>query len=446
MHLRLSALLLLAQPAWASTFKDLIPGARVMGLGYAVNSLAADDPFSVFYNPAGPANTPYVQAGSTLGRMASPRGNLVFGALTYLRPFEPVKTATVGGAYLHQRQENGGDKDLVNFHFSREYKVPYLDLSKPVRIGGNFKMINTEGLDGAGFGVGLDSGLLLRTDMGLGLGISIMDLTTNVGWPRMSYGLGASYTWRKRLTIATDMRIRDGLTEFYPGVEAVFLQGLLKGRMGRGLRLDLVETLAFGLGLNFSPMIIDVAMSFPTAGVLLRAGAYQLSLNYRFGAPPFSGSFVGNAAGEAESLRSQISDLENRKKTLDTEAEISNTNRTAVQGELDEAEKRLRETQEDFRQVTKKKDETAYQLQLLEMRLPPKPAPKEKPRPKPKPAKVWPDRHVAKPGETLRSIAKQYYGDSSLWELIYEANRGKVDRGFPIEGAILLIPDPKEAR
>ncbi|MBI5623956.1 MAG: hypothetical protein HY924_09270 [Elusimicrobia bacterium] len=441
-----AALILLPSFAWASTYKDLIPGARVMGLGYAVNSLAADDPFSIFYNPAGPANTPYVQLGSTLGRMNSPRGTLVFGALTYLRPFEPINTATIGGAYLVQRQEHGGDKDVVNFHFSREYKVPYLDLSKPLRIGGNFKMINAEGLDGAGFGIGLDGGLLLRTNMGLALGISIMDLTTNVGLPRMTYGLGLSYTWRKRLTLATDMRIRDGLTEFYPGIEATFLQGLLKARMGRGLRLDLVETVAFGVGVNFSPLQLDLGMAIPPAGIFRPGGAYQASFNYRFGAPPFAGNFVGSAAGEAETLRGQINELENRKRTLENEADISRTNRVAAQGELDEAERRLLETQEEFRKVMKKKDEAAYDLQLLEMRIPPKTQPQLKPRPKPKPAKKWPDRHVAKPGETLRSIAKRYYGDSSLWELIYDSNRGKVDRGFPIEGEILLIPDPKESR
>ncbi|MBI5883526.1 MAG: LysM peptidoglycan-binding domain-containing protein [Elusimicrobia bacterium] len=416
-----------------------------MGLGYAVHSLAADDPFAIFYNPAGPANTPYVQFGATMGRNSSPRGTMVFGALTYLRPFEPINTATIGGAYLIERQDRGGDKDVVNFHFSREYKVPYLNLARPVRVGGNFKMINAEGLDGAGFGVGLDGGLLLRTNMGLALGISIMDLTTMVGMPRLVYGLGTSYTWRKRLTLAADMRIRDGLTEFYPGIEASFMQGLLKARMGRGLRLDLVETLAFGLGLNFSPLVIDLGMAIPPAGIFRPGGAYQASFNYRFGAPPFAGAFVGNAANEAETLKGQINELDNKKKDLDNETEVSRTNRDSTQAELKEAEARLRETQEEFRKVMKKKDETAYDLQLLEMRIPPKPQAKPQPKPKPKP-KVWPDRHAAQPGETLRSIAKQYYGDSSLWELIYEANRGKIDRGFPIEGAVLVIPDPKAAR
>ncbi|MBI5211691.1 MAG: hypothetical protein HY927_17110 [Elusimicrobia bacterium] len=439
------ALFLLSRGAWASTYKDLIPGTRAMGLGYAVTSLAADDPFAIFYNPAGPANTAYTQGGATLGRMESPRGTLVFGALAYIRPFEPVNTATIGGAYLSQRQDNGGGKDIVNFHYSQEFKVSRLNLTKPLRLGGNFKVVNAEGDAGAGFGVGFDGGVLLRTSLGLAFGLSVHDLTTNVGMPRMHWGLGASYTWRKRYTIATDMRISNALTEFYPGFEAAFFHGLLKARMGRGLRLDNIETLAFGLGFNFSPVIIDMAMAFPPGGVLREGGAYQLGLNYRFGAPPFSGSFVGAAAGEAENLRTEILKLEEQKKTLDNESETATTNRSAAQGELRETETRLRETQEEYRKVMKRKEEAAYELQLLELRIP-KPAPPPKPKPKPKPVVVWPQRHLVKPGDTLRSIAKDHYGDSGLWELVYESNRDKVERGYPRQGEIMTVPDPGTKR
>ena len=56
--------------------------------------------------------------------------------------------------------------------------------------------------------------VLLRTEMGLALGISILDLTTNVGWYRMHYGLGASYTWRKRLTFAVGLTFRMSMRAF----------------------------------------------------------------------------------------------------------------------------------------------------------------------------------------------------------------------------------------
>ncbi len=47
-----------------------------------------------------------------------------------------------------------------------------------------------------------------------------------------------------------------------------------------------------------------------------------------------------------------------------------------------------------------------------------------------------------KAGDTLRTMAKQYYGDPNQWERIYDANREKVERGLPSEGAVLVIPAP----
>jgi len=31
-------------------------------------------------------------------------------------------------------------------------------------------------------------------------------------------------------------------------------------------------------------------------------------------------------------------------------------------------------------------------------------------------------------------MAKTFYGDGNLWELIYDANKDKVERGLPQEG------------
>ena len=49
---------------------------------------------------------------------------------------------------------------------------------------------------------------------------------------------------------------------------------------------------------------------------------------------------------------------------------------------------------------------------------------------------------MVKAGDTLRTMARRYYGDPNQWEKIYDANREKVERGLPSEGALLLIPAP----
>ncbi len=51
--------------------------------------------------------------------------------------------------------------------------------------------------------------------------------------------------------------------------------------------------------------------------------------------------------------------------------------------------------------------------------------------------------HVVKKGDTLFSLARQYYrGDASKWQRIYEANRDRIkDRNTIKVGQELVIPD-----
>ncbi len=439
-----------AAPAAASNFNDFLPGAKAMGMGFAYTAVA-DDPYAMFFNPAGTANTPYAQLGTSLGRVLSPVGTMSFGALTYVRPFEPINTATVGSAYYAERQTNGGDKDQFLFHYSQELKLLGIPLSKPLRVGGNFKFINVDkgrGHGGGRFGAGFDGGLLLRSNSGLNGSLAVTDLTTSVGVPRPTLSLGTAYTWQKWLTAAGDLRIRSNLTEFYPGVEASFLEGLLKARIGKGFALDGVSNVAFGMGVNFSPVVLDVAMSVPTGGIHREGGAYQATFNYRFGAPSFAGTFVGQAAAQAEALRADISRLEEQKRAIEDQTKTAETHREISEGEVRVLEQRVKELEGQYRGLQKSKDELGYQIEEEKVRqkvlTAPEPEAPRLPRAPKKPAPSWPRRHVVQPGETLRSLAKKYYGDANLWEQIYDANRDKVERGLPQEGAEFVIPAPKQ--
>lgn len=442
-----------AGPSLAADFDDFKPGAKAMGMGMAYSAVA-DDPYAMFFNPAGTANTPYSQAGFSVGRLDSPIGTMSSAALTYLRPFEQINTATVGTAYYTDRQFRGGDKDEFLFHYSQEIKVPQLMLSRPLKVGANLKFLSvTDDRGGGGsslFGLGGDVAALARGNSGLSGSFVVQDLITNIGTPRPKLSMGLAYTWQKWLTLAGDMRVRDGLTDFYPGIEGAFYQGLLKLRAGRGFQLDGVSQFAWGFGVNFSPVIIDAAMTIPTNGIHRHGGAYQMSFNYRFGAPSFSGNFVGAAADRAEALKASIEQLEERRKTLDSQAQTSETHRQITEAELDTLGKRYRELEDEYRGLQRKKDQVEFELREDQVLQQGKAAPKPPPpmiRPvPPPPAKIkkpaWPARHVVKPGETLRSMAKDLYGDGNLWETIYEANKEKVERGLPQEGAEFVIPPP----
>lgn len=439
----LLALALTAPDVGAVAFNDVLPGARAMGMGSAYSAIA-DDAFGLFYNPAGTANTPYVQGAGTVGRMLSPKGLLSFAAGAYLRPYEPITTATIGAAYHLERQRNGGDIDSLLLNYGQEYRVRAIPLSKPLKIGANVKIVNSDAGDGGNgkFGLGFDAGVIVRSNMGLSAGLVFSDLVTALAYPRPGITLATAYTWDRRWTLAGDFRVRGGLAEFYPGVEASFQQGLLRVRAGKGLTLDGVGTLSFGIGLNFSPMILDVAMSLPPTGINRQGGGYQAGFSYRFGAPSFTGQFVGQAAAQAETLRTDLSNLEQKQKTMSQQAGTAESNKEAAESQLRELEKKVIEAQDEYRALLKRNDELDYRAAEKAAGLIGKPKPvvvRVRARPAPP---AWPKRHVVKAGETLRTMAKEYYGDPNQWEKIYDANREKVERGLPSEGASIVIPSP----
>ncbi|MBI4061027.1 MAG: hypothetical protein HY403_06320 [Elusimicrobia bacterium] len=443
---RVSALLLalaLAVPdAGAVAFNDVLPGARAMGMGTAYSAIA-DDAFGLFYNPAGSANTPYVQGAGTVGRMLSPRGPLSFATGAYMRPYEPINTATVGAAYHLERQRGGGDIDSLLCNYAQELKILRLPLSKPLKLGANVKIVNSDAGDGSGgkFGLGFDAGVIARSNTGLSAGLVLSDFVTALAYPRPGITLATAYTWDRRFTLAGDFRVRGGLAEFYPGVETSFHQGLLRLRAGKGLRLDGEGTLAFGLGLNFSPMVLDIAMSLPTAGLNRSGGGYQASFSYRFGAPSYTGQFVGQAAAKAEALRGDLLNLEQKRKTMAQQAGMAESDKAAAESQLRVLEKRVAEAQDEYRALLKRNDELEYRAAEKAAALIGRPKPVEVKVRKISPP-AWPKRHAVKAGETLRTMAKEYYGDPNQWERIYDANQDKVERGLPAEGAILVIPAP----
>ena len=435
-------LFIVAASARAAEYYDALPGARAMGMGNAFSAIA-DDAFGLYYNPAGTANTPYVQGAGTLGRYFSPKGPLAFASGAYLRPYERINTATVGASYLVERQLRGGDVDTLIANYGQELRVRQIPLSRPLKVGVNAKVLNTNAGGGAKskFAIGFDAGVIARAESGLAVSAVLRDMVTSAAHPRPAITLGGAYSWQRRYTIAADFKVRGGQAELYPGMEVAFHQGLLRVRAGRGVGIDGQSAIALGAGVNFSPVILDVAMSLPTAGLNRQGGGYQATLSYRFGAPSFAGQFVGQAAAKAEELRSQLLQLEDREKTLSQEAQTAETNKTVSESELRVLLKRVREAQDEYRALLKRNDELDYRAREKEAALRERPIDAPKPAPRPAPP-VWPKRHVVEPGDTLRTLARKYYGDPNLWERIYDANRGKVDRGLPVEGATLVIPSP----
>jgi nucleoid-associated protein YgaU len=54
--------------------------------------------------------------------------------------------------------------------------------------------------------------------------------------------------------------------------------------------------------------------------------------------------------------------------------------------------------------------------------------------------------HTVREGDTLFSLAQQYYGDRDKFDLIYRSNRGRLDSPDALKpGTVLVIPEAAEA-
>lgn len=444
-----AALAIFPAGAAALSFPDLLPGARPAAMGTAYTALS-DDVWGIFHNPAGTARAPFTQFGTTLGRHLAPRGDVIYHAWAYTRPFPIRPGSTVGAGFLGLQQAGVGEKNELVLHYAESFTLPRYYITKPFNAGANFKIVQVAppGMPNK-LGLSLDGGLLADIPNDGRLGLAFTDLNSGLGVPSPTLSLGGAWTWDRRVTLAADLRLNPGITQFSPGVEWALFQRLLKLRAGQGFRLDGVSTLALGMGVDYSPLILDFTMNIPSGGWNRNGGATILSAQWRFGAPPFHGRFVGTAARRAEDLRGEIDELERRRKDADSKARSVEADQQSLEGQVRAEEERLRQLQEDSRVLETSVERRRYDLGHPAAPAAPVPAlapiapAKPAARPAPTRSTSFPLRHLVKAGDTLRRLADLYYGDPSLWERIYDANPDKVERGLPVEGTTLLVPSPK---
>ncbi len=418
----------LSRSSFAADFRDVYPGARANSMGSAFTGVA-DDPYTIFYNPAGLATLKMVEVAGGIGRRFSglpPCGEI---SVAYARPVPDRKSGVVGFGFFIFRQSRTASKDV--FAFSWGDQVVLKRFQKPLSWGANFKMISLRQPGKNRFAVGVDAGVLLKSIKGLKTGASLMGLNTGVGVSLVTLNFGTSYKWKNSL-FSVDFRQREGFSGMFPGVEHTLLNGLLKVRAGKGMSFDGTSQLVLGLGADVLPFMIDTVISLPWGGFHKQAGYYQFSVGYRFGSPHFSEVFVAQAAYRSETLKREIGVLETRKRILEGSIATAQVNKGVLEADLRTLQRRLADMNARLK---------GLELDILETQRY-----KEAPKPKKAPVlpvrKKWPQKHTVKAGDTLRSIASRYYGDSTFWETIYEANREKISRGLPKVGSTLTIPSP----
>ncbi len=410
-------------------YMDVYPGARANAMGTAFASVA-DDPYAIFFNPAGIANFDKLEFKTGIGRrfaLSGPCGEVSFA---YARPVPERKTGVAGIGYFGFRQNTVGSKDVIAAGWGDKLFLPYMQ--KPVSWGANVRMLDVRTDSEERFGAGVDAGVLVESAYGLRTGISLTDMDIGINVPIKTLHLASSYKWRDYL-FAADLRYRGRLALFFAGMEASFCRGLFKARAGKGLAIDGTSQLALGFGADMLPFIVDVAFSLPWEGFHKQAGYYEFSVGYRFGAPAFTEVFVGQAASRAEALKREIGALETRRMELNKAVATAEVNKTVLENDTLMLGQRL----EDLRSRLKN-----LEFEMLDSQRHKDEPPKKRAVPAAAPPEKWPKSHVVAPGDTLRSIASKYYGDAGLWERIFEANTDKVSRGLPDTGSELVIPSP----
>jgi len=420
-------LALLSVPSAAVDLTYLRPGARANAMGTAFSSVA-DDPYTVFYNPAGLKNMDARETRFGLARRLSPLAPAGEASIAYVRPV-PDTSYISGLGYHAIRQNKAGSMDSLVMGAGNSFILKYLQ--RPVLYGGNFRIMSLRDPKKGHLGLGFDGGLIFSSDMGLLTSLVLSDLDLGMGQSLTTLTIGNSYRWRDTV-FAVDLKVRGAYSEFVYGLERSLFNSLLQLRAGKGAALNGPDHLVLGMGFNAAPWIIDFAASIPWKGFDQSAGLYEVNVGYCFGAPTFSERFVGDAAARASVLKTQVDDLRTQKANLEKSIATYRANKGVLESDLTMMQSRMIALESRLKDLELQIIEAEHRKETPKPRAP---APVYKP-------EKWPKLHRVVPGDTLRSIASKYYGNPSLWERIYDANQKNISRGLPIEGSLLEIPNP----
>ncbi len=431
MRLGFFIIILFSLSLFSKDFTYTYPGIRATTMGSAFSSIA-DDAFSMFYNPAGLTQIKDWEVATTINNKFSNKNlfELTFG---YKRPLPDTKNVVIGFGYDRIIQSQDKSMDNIVFSYSDQIVLKYFQL--PVLYGANLRIVGLKENYNNHLGIGFDAGIILSSVENYRTSLVLSRFTTGVGKNLATIIIGNSYRYLDTI-FALDLRIRGGYAEFFPGIERKFYDDLLRIRVGKGINLDGKDYLAFGFGLNFNPIIIDIGLSYPWKGYHIKAGNYGFSFTYKFTGPSYKERMFDDASEKVKELNSKAQNLMEEIRNLEIEKTRYETQKGILEGELTILKTQMIELKEKLKEA---------QNELIDIEFQ-----KKKPQ-KPVEEKIiikkeekWPKLHKVENGETLRSISLKYYGTPENWKLIFDENQDKIKRGIPQEGEILIIPPPKK--
>jgi nucleoid-associated protein YgaU len=195
---------------------------------------------------------------------------------------------------------------------------------------------------------------------------------------------------------------------------------------------------ATGIGFYASPFQIDIAYLIPVKTLNDDMQQFRASLSYRFGRPQFTEIYYDRALEEASQLDQKVLGLTVQEAELKESLSELEQKRRLAREELENMKGRIEALKEQDllgqknAQINQLKERVAnLELALSGQRQQVRQLTEKKESIR---------THVVVSGDTLQSIAKEYYGDANQWKKIYNANSDKIERGLPKDGSKLVIP------
>ncbi len=426
-------------------FEDLGFGARPMGMGRAFVGLS-DDSRAIFYNPAGLTHLKRTELTGDYARLYAKPGETAAassGLFSMAVPLSPYKTrqgrnlGTSGLAVASFSLDGGPSENIVWLSYGNT-------LLERLSCGMNLKVLTqSDALDAAtradrifsrtgdrgGTAYGADLGFLYNLFPRTFVGLAVSDVALNSSASdKLPAALKTGLAFRqKKLNTDADLILRDGEYKLNAGGEHWYWDRTFAVRLGGGYGSNGYKNIAAGFSVNWIHMVIEYALVYPVSRAQDVFGDHRISLVYRFGKTPppeiETGSveyYYEKVMKEAEILRSRLEKAENDRARLERAL-------------IDEATSRAQDKQnaarqgsgpESTRQVQSSAPRKAHEIQKPKEQKPP----------------VRPKTYTVEEGDTLSLIADKIYQEPARWKEIYQANKGKVDRGRIEAGTVLNIP------
>ncbi len=426
-------------------------GARPLALGNGYSAVSGDS-YALFYNPAGLHDITQEEMTVDYGRFHSvglTAGSDFNGV--YARPYRfrdknyPVALGVYGmtpaeGAHMVDiTMGTAGDAPL------ERWTKGFLKFPAKVGLAATIRHQNGDDkssrIGESNIGLGFTGGFIFPMNRRLQSGLALRQIFNpgaNADGPSLIGGVQFKYA--DYLLMIADLEFgTGGVWRIHPGMEWLLARGVVRPRLGWGSRDDGgIDFLATGVGLYISPMQIDIAYLIPLKTANDDASQFRASLTYKFGRPQFSEIYYDRALEQASQLDQNVVLMTSREAELKASlAELEQKKRLAVE-EMENAKSRIDQLKN--KDLLGERDAVIRDLKArirdLEGNLSAERGTLSEIRRKQNTVRT----HRVQAGETLQSIAREYYGDPNQWKKIYNANPDKIERGLPKAGSTLVVP------